>query len=175
MLKYFAISPEVIDHDHPIVIVGGRDISMNEVDVVEVLDNNTYCNADTFPTKIFGAEGINGMICGGNSYDHNGLVVHSGCWRINPNGTWTSVKNMLEARTEFSLSKAEDDVIAIGGESQYNSFLSSVEKYSSKSKTWYRMRDAPTEISFHCTVMVNKSNLLVIGGYQNSMVIANQH
>jgi hypothetical protein len=83
---------------------------------------------------------------------------------------------MLEGRIYFSLSKVEDEIIAIGGQTTYNVGLSSVEKYSlRKDEGWSRMKNAPKSIDRHCTVMLNTSYLLVTGGYQNAQVTSNQH
>ena len=77
---------------------------------------------------------------------------------------------MLERRTRFTLSKVQDEIIAIGGLSTNFVSLRSVEKYSlRKDEGWSRMKDAPTTINRHCTVMLNTSYLMVIGGNQNQV------
>ena len=155
-----------------VVIAGGENTGFNEVDNVEVADKNTNCKVDKFPTRLHSAVGINGMICGGQSYNH---YVLSSCWHLNPDGTWTAGEDMLERRTLFTLSKVQDEIIAIGGQTTSNVALRSVEKYSlRKDEGWSRMKDAPTTIDRHCTVMLNTSYLMVIGGQQFE-VNSNQH
>ena len=52
-----------------------------------------------------------------------------------------------------------------------NRLLSDVEKYPlGKHEGWSKMNDAPKHISGHCTVMLNTSFLMVIGGYQGGQV-----
>ena len=141
------------------------------------MDNNTYCKTDRFPAKLINGEGTNGIICGGESnHEQDANRKLSSCWHLNPSGTWTSGEDMLEKRTDFSLTKIEDGILAIGGQSSFNEVLRSVEKYSlSKGERWYRLSDAPISIVLHCTIMLNTSYLLVIGGDQNLQVHANHH
>ena len=176
-MEIFAISFEVADHTCPVVIVGGTDRAENDLDIVEVSDNNTYCKVDRLPMKIYRCEGIDGMICGGESFGYfEQYEAVSNCWHLHPNGTWTSGKYMLEKRTHFSLNKVEDGIIAIGGETMFSAVTRSVEKYSlSNVEGWIWMRDAPINICLHCTVTINSSHLLVIGGYQNHLVNVAEH
>ena len=71
----------------------------------------------------------------------------------------------------FTFSKVQDEIIAIGGITTNLVGLRSVEKYSlRKDEGWSRMKDAPTILSQHCTVLVNTTYLMVIGGYQGTQV-----
>ena len=136
---------------------------------VEVLDNNTNCKADTIPSKLVGAAGINGMICGGEDY---ALNVLSSCWYLNPNGTWNNGVNMLKKRTYFTMTAVENEVIVIGGLTTYYVGLKGVEKYSlGKHEEWSKRKDLPTLISRHCTVLINTTYLMVTGGHQEVEVI----
>ena len=176
-MEILAISYEVVDHTFPVIIAGGQDMGSNELDIVEVSDNNTYCKVDRLPMKIYRCEGIDGMICGGMTFGYlEQYDPVSNCWHLHPNGTWTSGKHMLEKRTYFSLNKVKDGIIAIGGQSMFGRCISSVEKYSlSNVEGWTWMRDAPINICLHCTVTINSSHLLVIGGTQNYLVNAGEH
>ena len=131
----------------PVVIAAGQDTGSNELDDVEIVDNNTNCEVNAIPMKLFGAAGINGMICGGNDYNLN---ILSSCWHLNSSGTWTAGEDMLYKRIYFTMTAVEDEVILIGGKKIYNVRLSSVEKYSlGKHEGWSKMNDAPTTISQH--------------------------
>ena len=161
------MSTEILDLTLPVVIAAGQDTGTNMLDIVELVDNNTNCKVDPFPTRLANAVGINGLVCGGEDYDGN---ILSSCWQLNPSGTWTSGEDMLERRRLFTLSKVQDEIIAIGGRTTSNVVLRSVEKYSlRKDEGWARMKDAPTIIDSHCTVMVNTSYLMAIGGNQNQV------
>ena len=175
--KFFAISSEVADHTFPVVIAGGLGNGEYILDIVEVSDNNTYCKVDKFPMKIYNGEGIDGMMCGGETFGYwEQYDPVSNCWHLHPNGTWTSGKHMLEKRAYFSLNKVKDGIIAIGGQPMFGQIISSVEKYSlSNVEGWIWMRDAPIPIAMHCTVTINSSHLLVIGGYQNHQVNTGSH
>ena len=147
-----------------VVIAGGENTGFNEVDNVEVADKNTNCKVERIPIQLSGAAGINGMICGGHDYNLN---VLSSCWHLNPGGTWIAGEDMLERRHYFSLGKVEDEVIAIGGLKDHLIGLRSIEKYSlKKDEGWSRLNDGPNKIHFHCTVTLNTSYLMVIGGNQ---------
>ena len=173
MISFSTIFTDILDLKFTVVIVGGQDIGNNDLDIVEVVDNYTNCKADTFPRKLYGAVGIHGMICGGES---NIRYSISSCWHLNPNGKWTEGENMLERRVYFSLNKIDQDIIAIGGQSNWQVGISSVEKYSlRKNGGWSRLKDAPILIERHCTVIVNISYLLVTGGYQNAQVNFNHN
>ena len=76
------------------------------------------------------------------------------------------------------MTAVEDEVILIGGFTTHNSgpTPTAVEKYSlAKREGWSTMKNAPTTINRHCTVMHNTSFLMVIGGNQNSQVNSNKH
>ena len=45
------ISTEILDLTLPVVITGGHDTGGNILDTVEVVDNNTNCNADPVLTR----------------------------------------------------------------------------------------------------------------------------
>ena len=108
--------------------------------------------------------------------EKNTIILFSSCWRLNHNGTWIAGKDMLEPRRHFSLSMVEDEIFAIGGSTTSYSVLRSVEKYSlSNDEGWLKMTDAPIGIHKHCTVMLNTSYLMIIGGNQNNQVNLNQH
>ena len=169
LIKSSFISTEILDLTFPVVLAGGQDIGTSMLNDVEVLDNNTNCKADAIPTKLLGAAGINGMICGGQDY---ALNVLSSCWYLNPNGTWNAGADMLEKRMYFTMTAVENEVIVIGGQTTYNAGLKSVEKYSlGKHEGWSKMKDAPRSIDRHCTVLFNTTYLMAVGGYQNVEVI----
>ena len=165
-ISHYTRSTQILDRTFPVVIAGGT-ISTNIVDIVEVVDSNTNCEVDRIPTQLSGASGINGMLCGGEDYNFN---ILSSCWNLNPNGTWTSGENMMEPKKRFSLNKVEDEIIAIGGRTS-NIALRSIERLLlTKDEGWSRMKDAPIKIYRHCTVMLNASYLMIIGGYQINQV-----
>ena len=157
--------------------MGGRDISQNELDFVEVVNNSTNCKVDNIPTRLYSAAGISGMICGGlkgydTLYGHNSL---SSCWHLNPNGTWTSGEEMIVPKKMFSLNKVEDEIIAIGGKTTSNLGLRSIERLIlTNDEGWSRMKEAPINIGEHCALLVNTSYLMVIGGKQNTQVNSTQ-
>ena len=167
LIKSSFISTEILDLTLPVVIAAGQDTGTSVLDIVELVDNNTNCKVDPFPTRLSLAVGINGMVCGGVDYELN---VLSSCWNLNPSGTWTAGEDMLERRMLFTLSKVQDEIIAIGGRTTSYMGLRSVEKYSlRKDEGWSRMNDGPTIIGRHCTVMLNTSYLMVIGGSQKQV------
>ena len=169
LIKHSFITHKLSDLHLPVVIVGGEDFRNNELDTVEVVDNNANCEVDPFPMRLSGAAGVNGLICGGQDYEFN---VLSSCWHLNPSGTWTAGEDMLKQRKDLTLSIVKENIIAIGGRTTNFVALRSMEKYSlSKDEGWLRMKDAPTTIYRHCTVMINSSYLMVIGGYQSNQVI----
>ena len=156
------------------MIVGGEDVGYNMLDIVEVVDNYTNCKADPFPIKLSYAVGINGTICGGESPTNFGdYRILSSCWHLNPNGTWTSGKDMLEARAWFSINKVDDEMFVIGGD---ESSPVCVEKYSlSKDEYLPCFEHAPAMLNDHCTVTLNTSYIFVTGGVQLGQVNSNQH
>ena len=165
-------STQILDRTSPVVIVGGAIGGNNAVDVVEVVDSNTNCEVDGISTQLSGASGINGMMCGGEDYSFN---ILSSCWNLNPNGTWTRGEDMMEPRRRFSLTKVEDEIIAIGGQTNFYVGLRSIERLLlTNDEGWSRMKDAPININRHCTVMLNASYLMIIGGYHNNQVNSNQ-
>ena len=164
---------QIVDRTFPVVIAGGVIGGNNQVvDMVEVVDSNTNCEVDGISTQLSGASGINGIMCGGQDYNYN---ILSSCWNLNPNGTWTSGEDMMEPKKHFSLNKVEDEIIAIGGKTTSIVNLRSIERLLlTNDEGWSRMKDAPLEIDSHCTLMLNTSYLMIIGGDQNSQVNSNE-
>ena len=154
------------------MISGGQNTGDNRLGMVEVVDNNTNCKVNQMSIPLYAASGIHGMICGGEDYERN---ILSSCWRLNPNGAWTAAEDMLEPRMYFSLNKVEDEIIAIGGRTTSNVFLRSAERLLlGSNEGWSRMKDAPISITQHCTVMLNTSYLMIIGGSINGQVNSTQ-
>ena len=144
---------------------------------VEVVDNNINCDVQPIPMELYGSAAIDEMICGGETIGFN---ILSSCWHLNPNGTWTAGKNMLERRLHLTLSKVEDKIIAIGGVTTNHVgqiiALKSIEQYSLvENDGWLRMKYSPVKIYGHCTVMLNTSHLMVLGGYQDDQVNLDEH
>ena len=166
-------STQILDRTVPVVIAGGLNWTGEyPLDIVEVVDSNTNCGVDRIPTQLRSTPGINGMMCGGRDNNDN---ILSSCWNLYPNGTWTSGNDMLEPRIYFSLNKVEDEIIAIGGETTSKVPLRSIERLLlTNDEGWSRMKDAPIYITSHCTVMVNASYLMIIGGQQNVRVNSEQ-
>ena len=78
---------------------------------------------------------------------------------------------MFYSRKEFTLTAVGDELFAIGG--VYFSYMEGfsnrereVEKYSMKenNSSWSMMSFTPGPIWLHCTVKLNASHLMVIGG-----------
>ena len=154
--------------------MGGEDDDQNTLDIVEVIDGNTDCKVNDFPIRLYMMSGINGTICGGER-KVSSYGALSSCWYLNPNGTWTPDKDILESRVLFSMNKVDDQIFVIGGRDprtgspDTGNNPSSIEKYSLvKDNGWSRMRDAPIWIYGHCTVLFNASNLFITGGHQHA-------
>ena len=168
LIKLPYISTAILDLSLPVVIAGGQVTGGSLLDDVDVVDNNTNCKVDPIPIKLYGAAGINGMICGGEDYHLN---IHSSCWHLNASGAWTVGEDMLIRRKFFTMTKVADRVIAIGGQTTSGIVLNTAEKYSLiKDEKWSYMKDAPTSIRKHCTVPINTTYVMVIGGIQNQQV-----
>ena len=168
MIKCSSILPKILELMVPVVIAAGRDTASNELDDAEIVDNNTNCKVSPIPMKLYGATGINGMVCGGLDYNFNFL---SSCWHLNPSGTWTAGEDMLYKRVYFTMTAVEDEIIVIGGQTAFGVGLKSVEKYSPrKYEGWLKMKHAPQTIAGHCTVRVNTTYLMAIGGNQNEVI-----
>ena len=101
------------------------------------------------------------------------------CWHLAPSGNWISIPNMFYRRKEFTLTAVKEELFAIGGvlyDAQYMAEhrtgehhmfrRKEVEKYSIKGNngSWSKMGLAPFAIYGHCTVKLNNTHLMVIGG-----------
>ena len=171
-MKSSPISITFIDIIMPVIIAGGRDAGFNSLDIIDVVDNNTNCKVNQISIPLYGASGINGMICGGEDYER---TIVSSCWHLDPDGAWTAGKDMLEPKRDFSLNKVQDEIIAIGGGTTSKLPLKSIERLSLRNDDgWSRMKYAPISIGFHCTVLLNTSYLMIIGGVQNGQVNSKQ-
>ena len=138
-----------------VIIAGGLDSNfLSNIDLVELVDAKMKCKIDPLPLKLSGAQGVDGMICGGrerkiDSYTYDERF-NSKCWSLNPNGTWTEVKPMNESRAHFALIRIANEVFAIGGISENKIPLATVEKCSiKKGCKWSRVKDAPRHIHGH--------------------------
>ena len=117
----------------------------------------------------FGVSQCFPLMCGG--HDSNGDSL-SNCWRLEPFGKWIEFQNMLEKRDNFTINGIEEHIIVIGGSQTTQNgkrALTHVEKCNS-SKRWIRAADLPEPLYLHCTVNINKTTLMVVGGKNNREV-----
>ena len=165
----------------PVVIVGGLDrFSPNKArQDAKYIDTFTNCKVENLPEALHGAAAVDRIICGGIL--HSELLAtypQSTCIMLNEWGHWINISSMLEARADFTLSKINKDIIAIGGFSRpitngtlgYRAIYS-VESLSLNADNGWRFRkNSPTYLLRHCTIQLNSSHLMVIGGSQGNEV-----
>ena len=178
--------------DPPIIVVGGRRYDERSAEnKVEIFEDKVSCFVEQFPTRIQAAAGDNGYICGGtvgntppdinnkrimNEYN---TELAKQCWHLEPSGNWIAIQKMFYRRKEFTLTAVKEELFAIGGvlyDGQYEAEhlayerymwrRTEVEKYSIKGTngSWSKMGLAPFAINGHCTVKLNNTHLMVIGG-----------
>ena len=145
------------------------------LDEAEYIDRHTSCKVGNLPMKSMGTAAADGIICGGFTFDQgiNGVArPNSACVELNTNGTWTNIEPMLERRAYFTLTKISDIIIAIGGLGPERS--RSVESRFSKSDSvWSFRKNSPITLLEHCTIQLNTSHLMVLGGRGQKNYIVN--
>ena len=172
-----------IDHTGNMVFVDETGGTIGWDSVAYIHELNT-CNVQPYPMGVFGAAGANGTVCGGRTNNQDVSTVDGAlsneCWKLNLFGEWTPFKKMWKSRSMFTLTQVANEMFAIGGKgvrmgdsNLYNS-LRSIEKISLKPEgNWKLMRAMPMHIQNHCTVAINDSFLMVIGGASKWVISEN--
>ena len=179
------------------MIVGG-----SSADGISGMDRATYineyisnCNVEPYPSKVYASAAANGIVCGGWIFDKidsrfGDKSVTNKCWKLNPTGDWKEFKSMERERAHHTLTRVGDFIFAIGGwgythsylkmtkgKFEYNSYqpLRTVERFpiNNMEGNWTFMSQMGPTVRFHCTVALNDSFLMVIGGAMSNQVFTN--
>ena len=175
--------------DPPIIVVGGKRYDERSAEnKVEIFEDKVSCFVEQFPTRIQAAAGDSGYVCGG-TVDNTAPDIHNKrimneyntelakqCWHLEPSGNWYAIPNMFYRRKEFTLTAVKEELFAIGGVLYEGQDMANgerhtwrrteVEKYSIKGNngSWSKMGVVPFAMYGHCTVKLNNTHLMVIGG-----------
>jgi hypothetical protein len=159
----------------------GREEGGGQTDTIEVIELKSdfpICkNLPNFPVALYGSIGGLGyqdtpLICGGRNYDG----YHSrGCYSLEGN-EWTrwSYLNSARAWAAVSTSPFPSRKLIVTGGFDGNSELNSVEVLSDQG--WRNFTQLlPVTMSHHCSVLVNATTLMVIGGSQGGRTSPNTY
>jgi hypothetical protein len=164
------------------LLVGvGSAIGKRRIDTIEIIDLesvSTNCkNFANFPLKLSGSFGGLGfqdkpVICGGTDVEN---MISNNCYYLEGN-KWTFSPSMNRARAFAAISpspypsKSQKNFVTggIDGDKQ----LDTAEVLTEQG--WETLpQTLPVNISSHCSVLVNSTTVMVIGGSQNSQVSSN--
>ncbi len=149
-----------------LLICGGYDPNINTCEAINLKSSTSTCkNPPNFPVIVHGAiQGIglkeNPLICGG---EQNGSLSNS-CYSLE-NNEWVSSLSMISERYAAAVAHLQDGKLLVTG----GLFHNDAELLTDEG--WERKIPSLLAItSFHCIVTVNSTTVMVIGGYQNSLV-----
>ena len=151
-----------------LLVVGGLTPSgrTNEVEVIDLEISSTTCeNVANFPFALSGAVGglkdvSNPLICGGYPYNKD-------CYLLNDDGEWEAFGLMNEMRLYAALSQSPyptegQSFFVTGGMDEAENVTKTVEIL--KGNKWDESPEMPVELRYHCTVLLNSTTVMVIGG-----------
>jgi len=149
-----------IDQTTPKILVVGGSGAGNKTELWP--GSKTQCDLPDFPIEIIGAVGFNTakglVICGGEGEKR--------CFILTPQNQWMPFPNMSTVRCLASATEVNnDETLIIGGYDENGNKLNTTELISSSGSV--KGKDFPTTISSHCTIKINSTHGLVIGGKQD--------
>ena len=102
-------------------------------------------------------------MCGG--YTNNNEYTNK-CHILASNGRWFPFNNLIQPRSWFSMTMITKQVVIIGGENaRYSIEYINIEQGSK----WVK-KNLDFDVTEHCTVPINNSTIMVIGGVQDGKV-----
>jgi len=152
--------------------------NLNTIEVIDLDSPPKTCkNLPDFPLKLEGAAGGLGFkdrpkICGG----HDGAVFYSNCYYLESN-QWIPASSLNSERAFASISSSPypsepHKLLIAGGRDSTSPYLSSAEVLTEHGWEIFS-QTLPVKICYHCTVLVNSTTIMLIGGYQNNEYSAN--
>jgi hypothetical protein len=145
----------------------------NSVEIIDLASTEFTCNKfPSYPFETLRARGELGfheilLICGG--YDPN----RNECNTFE-HGEWRPFASMTEARHDFAIMKSpfgNDTIFFLtGGKNEQHS--TEVLKKGGFKKAPVQV---PIDIAYHCMILLNRTNIIVIGGMQDSSYSAKTH
>ena len=149
------------------ITLGGY--SSRYLETVEVTDlgpkNNSVCQIANLPESVYSHS---------MTYTKNGLLVCGGytdqlsnkCHILASNGSWVPFTNLIQPRSLFSMTKINQQLVIIGGLSAENS----IEYINIAQGSKWAKKTLDFDVYYHCSVVINNSTIMVIGGYQDYKV-----
>jgi hypothetical protein len=144
--------------------------------IIDLSSPATTCN--NLPDFPFGLDGAFGglsfqekpMICGGLKYINFKLSYSNECYLLEENG-WNSSPSLNTAKAWAAVSPSpypsgDQRFFVTGGKPDDNSSLNTAEVLTEEG--WKTLpQTLPVTISRHCSVLVNSTTVMLIGGWQN--------
>ena len=178
------------------MIVGGSsDDGISGMDsVIYINEFMSNCNVKPYPSKVYASAAAYGIVCGGWIFDMIGSrfgdkYITNKCWKLKPTGDWKEFKSMARERAHHTLTRVGNFIFAIGGWGYTHSYVKIISKLGYNSHrplrtverfpinimegNWTPMSPMGPTVRSHCTVALNDSFLMVIGGAMNNQVFTN--
>ncbi len=158
---------------------GSKDGRTNSIEIIDLQSASTKCQSlPNFPVALAGSFGGLGfqdklMISGGQDY----LEKNSNKWFSLKGNHWTSLPNMNTSRSYAAVSPSPypsklQRFFVTGSKGKTD--LNSVEVLTEQGWTTLP-QSLPVTIRQHCSVLVNSTTVMVIGGFQNNVESSNTY
>ena len=143
--------------------------SMGALGTVEVTDlgskNNTDCQIADLPEALYGHSAIYTkiglLVCGGTA-DYR---ISKKCYILG-NGSWAPFPDFTQPREFFSLTVLNEKIVMIGGINAERS----IEYFNIQNGSRWENKTLEFDVANHCAVAINKTTIMIIGGYQDNQV-----
>ncbi len=143
----------------------------NTITIIDLESASTTCkNLPNFPVSIRSSIGGLGfqdkpMICGGTDYEQK--YISNNCYYLEGN-KWTSLPSINTPRTYAAVSPypSKFQKCFVSGGYNGNSSLNTAEVLTEQGWETFP-QSLPVSIYAHCSVVVNSTIIMVIGGFQN--------
>ena len=156
------------------LVIGGGGHS-NAIEIIDVKNPNygSSCQLPDYPIDKmeYGAGGIindkKAIVCGG--YNWINFERNKECFILGPEKTWTKIQSLKRPRSHMSTGNIViNSKLWISGGSDVTTYLESTDSTElvSEDQTLDSI-DMPLTVSSHCSVFVERTRIMTIGGYDN--------
>ena len=154
-----------ISGDISIILAGGYNRQIGDLNDIEVLNENGQCNSPDLPSKIISSpavfqHGENVLLCAGD------VETNDKCLKLDRmKESWTPFNNLNFSRALSTMVQMKTETYLLGGGASESMLTSEI--LSHYSNTWQKGPDIPEPgLNSGCAVKISDTEFLVIGGQQ---------
>ena len=156
------------------MVLGGYPYAASkEIEILDSENQGRSCSASVnFPVEVYGASGggfkDTGIVqCGGANSNY---AATEKCYYLAQDGTFHEATFSLQTKrfSASSVALPNGTIVVIGGADQYDNRLKTIEIIDTvNGDVSVPQQTLPEPLTGHCSILVNESVILIIGGYRS--------